>query len=305
MANLLDFRKLRYVVGVAQSHSMTAAAESLSITQPALTRCINEVEEELGVKLFVRLPRGMALTEEGQKFVTRARLLLSDLDTLGEDFRLESRRARRRLRLAVAPATYLSLIAPFLADFAAEHPDVDISTPGGQPQEMIRRLGRGEVDAVLSTSYYLHHWPDFEIENIGSLHFAYMVRKGHPIEQFDLPSEEEVLRYPAILPTTISWMHADMREQYAKLGLPPLRATYVTDDITLIFSLLNRTDAYFPILSLRDSMTEMAKDFTFISVNRKFNHYLYLAYSKKSSPSSLGRKLVPFIRDRISSSQEA
>ena len=75
MASRLDFRKLRYVVAVAQVSSLTAAAKLLSITQPALTRCISEVEEDLGIQIFMRLPRGVALTEEGERFVNRARVL--------------------------------------------------------------------------------------------------------------------------------------------------------------------------------------------------------------------------------------
>ena len=68
----LDFRKLRYVVATAETGSLTGAATMLSITQPALTRCIAEVEEQLGIKIFFRQARGVSATKEGERFINRA-----------------------------------------------------------------------------------------------------------------------------------------------------------------------------------------------------------------------------------------
>ena len=81
----IDLRRLRYIVEAARAKSVTAAAHILAITQPALTRNITEVEEELGVQIFHRLPRGIELTEKGEEFVNRARVILEDVELLSRD----------------------------------------------------------------------------------------------------------------------------------------------------------------------------------------------------------------------------
>ncbi|BFM17976.1 hypothetical protein R50073_41590 [Maricurvus nonylphenolicus] len=300
MAERLDFRKLRYVVSIAQAHSITAAAKALSISQPALTRSIAEVEEELGIQIFQRLPRGMVLTEEGEKFVNRARILINDLDALSKDFRSGTENARKKLRIGIAPGVYLTLAAPSIADFAAEHLEIDIVTSVGRPQEVVPRLATGEVDVVLSTTYYMSHWPDIVVENITELQFAYLTRKGHPVEHQEGIPEIEVMKYPAILPASTDWMHQDMAALNEKLSLPPLKATYVTDDINLIFSLLRKTDAYFPTVTTPSALVELSNQFNVMNVGLPLaNRNLCLAYSKTRAVNPLAKSLLPFLREMI------
>ncbi len=82
MRSQIDLKRMRYIFEVARVEAITTAAKSLSITQPALTRNIAEVEEELGVQIFYRLPRGIELTEEGKELVTRDKQILGDVDNL-------------------------------------------------------------------------------------------------------------------------------------------------------------------------------------------------------------------------------
>ncbi len=300
MVARLDFRKLRYVVTAAETHSLTAAARQLSITQPALTRCIAEVEEQLETQLFLRLPRGVTVTPEGEKFVNRARVLLEDLDALCEDSQLGSRITYRRLRLGVAPGPYLTLAAGSLADFAADNPDVDITTTEGRPQEVIPMLETGEVDLVLTTTTYMDRWPEAVVEHIAPLQFAYMVRKGHPAEQYDDLSRDDMQRYPAILPATSDWLLQDIAVLQQERGLPPFKATYKTDDYNLIFSLVNRTNAYFPIVTISSSISELSKRFSMINViTPSPNQHLCLAFSKARAISPLVKLFVPIIKDKL------
>ena len=300
MADRLDFRKLRYVVAVAEEHSLTGAAKLLSITQPALTRCLTDVEDYLGMQLFHRLPRGISLTEEGEKFVSRAKTLLDDLEALGEDFRLGASASRGHLRLGVAPGPFLSIAASSLADFASAHPEVDITTSAGRPQEVVPKLETGELDIVISTTNYLKQWPDLPKENIAPLQFSYMMRRGHPMAEQGYLTKDDVLQYPSILPATSDWMHRDIASLHERLGLPPTKATYFTDDFNLIFSLLNRTDAYFPLVTITNSMMELSEQFSLLTLSRAIsNQYLCLAYSKTRAPSPLIKMLLPILRDML------
>ncbi len=77
----IELRHLRAAVAIAEAGSFTAAAHTLHITQPALTRTVQQLETSLGVRLFDRTSRALALTEDGAGFVEKVRVILGDLDS--------------------------------------------------------------------------------------------------------------------------------------------------------------------------------------------------------------------------------
>jgi DNA-binding transcriptional LysR family regulator len=80
----MDLRRIRTFVTVAEQGSVSRAALRLHITQPALSRQIHDFQQELGLKLFERVGRGLVLTSEGEQLLTDCRVLLNGADTLRE-----------------------------------------------------------------------------------------------------------------------------------------------------------------------------------------------------------------------------
>ena len=78
----MNFQQIKYAVEVARMGSINRAAEELYIAQPNLSRYIRELESDLGIEIFRRTYKGMALTPEGEKFIRYARQILNQIDNL-------------------------------------------------------------------------------------------------------------------------------------------------------------------------------------------------------------------------------
>ena len=93
----MDLRHLRYFVAVAEEENIGRAAARLHISQPPLTRQIQQLEEELGVTLFIRTPRGMELTQAGELFLAEARNIRALVEQATELFQITSIPAQVRI----------------------------------------------------------------------------------------------------------------------------------------------------------------------------------------------------------------
>jgi DNA-binding transcriptional LysR family regulator len=137
----MNLRQLRYVVATADHGTMTAAAQALFVAQPALSRAIRELERELGVELFARAGRGVALTESGEQIVGYARDALRAVDAI-EAFSSAPTGARPgELRVASTPTLEPELTARLLPEFARAQPAARV--------RVVRCDGRESVSAAV------------------------------------------------------------------------------------------------------------------------------------------------------------
>ncbi len=142
----IDLRQLRYFQAVAEELSFSGAARRLHIAQPALSRAVKEVEDALGVMLFRRTRRSVALTEAGAVLLRETGLLL---DTMDEALRRVQRTARGEegeLRLGyIGPPTQMFL-GRLLREFKARHPRVTITLEERTPERVCEMVARGRID---------------------------------------------------------------------------------------------------------------------------------------------------------------
>ena len=110
----MELRHLRYFVSVAELGSVSRAAEKLFIAQPALSAQIRQLEEELGVRLFVRLPRGVRLTQAGESFLGDAKAILARAQQATVRARERQSGQRATLRLGLVPSTTHSVLPGLL-----------------------------------------------------------------------------------------------------------------------------------------------------------------------------------------------
>lgn len=298
MRHQIDLKRLRYIVEVARAESITTAAETLGLTQPALTRSIGEVERVLGTKLFHRLPRGMQLTETGQRFVERARQILGEVDDLVADATYSSEKVSGRLRLGVSPSSWLSYARPALTHLAQTYPGVKIEIVNGTVQELCPRLIHGELTCLLSTSSYLKRWRDVEIVGLKKLLSGCLVRRNHPVTQIARPRETDLLAYPILLPTSVDPTYTDIAQRYVHHNLPLPQPHYITDDWELIKDLVRSSDAFHPIVY--DAALTLDDDLEVLDgIARMSEHRVSLGFSKINPKSEVATLFEALMKQNV------
>lgn len=144
----LNTRKLRYFLAVAEELHFSRAAARVFLTQQALSRQIKELEDELGVRLFERTTRQVALTAAGESFLDSVRSLLSGFDEAVEAARRTDRTLAGRIRLGFFAGAALELTGPILTAFREAFPDVEVEMREVPPHDPSAGLASGVTDVA-------------------------------------------------------------------------------------------------------------------------------------------------------------
>lgn len=148
MANI-TLKQLRYFDALARHGHFGRAAAASSISQPALSVQIRDLETSIGLALFERGARGVRLTGFGEKFHARARVILGLVDDLGDLARASQDLFVGRLRIGVIPTIAPYLLPRVLARLSAAYPDLDIQIRETVTPRLLDELGAGQIDTAI------------------------------------------------------------------------------------------------------------------------------------------------------------
>jgi DNA-binding transcriptional LysR family regulator len=147
----MTLSQLRIFLAVADHRGFTAAAEHLGMSQPAVSRAVGAIENELRTTLFARRTDGVALTETGLRAATRARETLRHFDLLHAEVAAAAGRVTGALRLASLPSATGTLIAAQVRAFTDRYPHVQVRLIEGTDQEVRDWLTRGAAELGVVT----------------------------------------------------------------------------------------------------------------------------------------------------------
>ncbi|GLH99485.1 LysR family transcriptional regulator [Phytohabitans aurantiacus] len=145
----MQIQSLEVFHAVARHGSITVAARALRYTQSAVSRQIAALEAETGARLFDRLPRGVALTEEGRCLLGHADAVLDRLATAQRDLAALRGLGAGRLRVGAFPTAVAALVPRALSAFRAEYPEVTLSLVEGRTPQLLERLADGDADVAV------------------------------------------------------------------------------------------------------------------------------------------------------------
>jgi DNA-binding transcriptional LysR family regulator len=177
----MEFHQLRYFIAAAEDLSVSKAASRLHVSQPALSRQIAVLEEELGVPLFDRIRKRIHLTEAGRFFLPRARQLICDAETGVQQVREQFGKARRTLRLGFLSLFLDDLVAPAVREFRQRHPRTQVSLFELPPRAQLDRLRARELDAAILGNIEDRDRSDFAIQSLARYTMTAVLPDTHPL----------------------------------------------------------------------------------------------------------------------------
>ena len=156
----MELRHLRYFIAVAETGSLTVAAERrLFTSQPSLSRQIRDLEEEVGADLFSRRARGVELTAAGKAFLDHARLALSQVDAAGEAARRAAQPSKPVFALGFLTGQEMTWLPRAMQVLREELPKVDVTVSSHYSPDLADALARGKLDLA-----FLRAEPGFDLD---------------------------------------------------------------------------------------------------------------------------------------------
>ncbi len=199
LASRLKLKHLSLFNHVCAHRNLHRAASAASMTQPAATKLIQEMEDMFGVPLFERGRHGMALTHYGQALQRHVAVLLGDVATMRTEMQLMSLGAVGQVRLGVLPSVSSDLLAAAIAATRAAYPGMRFIITEAPASDLVERLQRSELDLTFGRVLDLDLARELEIIDVYDESFVIAARADHPLARRRQLTLEQLNGEPWIL----------------------------------------------------------------------------------------------------------
>ena len=175
----MEFHQLKYFVAAAEELSMSRAAERVHVSQPALSRQIRLLEEEMGLQLFDRIRQRIHLTEAGKFYLIKARQLLCDSEMAVQRTQEKFGGVRRTLRLGFLSPFLDDLVAPVIREFQQRHANSKVSLFDLPPRAQLDRLRQHELDLGILANLEDRERAMFDVRKLSKCEFIAVLPEAH------------------------------------------------------------------------------------------------------------------------------
>lgn len=189
--------QLRHFIVLADIGSFVQASRALFITQPALSRSIQALEDELGDALFDRLGRRIQLTPFGREVLMRARRLISDADALKQTGKGLHAGLIGKLHIGFSSAPGALFSTPLMQHMAEHHPRLEVMISRGSTAVLLHELRQQRLDAAVLDVRAMVPSAEFKVELMFELGASFLARRDHPLARAGRSvTLQDILAYP-------------------------------------------------------------------------------------------------------------
>lgn len=235
--------QLRHFVALASAGSYVHAAKAVFLTQPALTRSILSLEDELGGKLFDRLGRRIALTQFGTEILQRASRLVGDAESLKQAGKWMHDGLVGKLRIGLSSAPGALYSTPLMLYMAQYHPKLHVQISRGNTSVLVDALREQRLDAAIVDLRSMRPAADLLVTQSFELQGGFQARREHPLVQLGRPvSLTEIMAYPMASTPLSDEVARVLIERYGPVANPDDMVTLHCDETLSIVELARQSD---------------------------------------------------------------
>ena len=255
----MNLKHLSHWLALAETGSFSRAAEKLHITQSALSRSIQVLEDELGGPLVDRIGKKNELTPLGLTVLERARRIVHEAAELKQGAALLQQGGLGSLRVGLGSGPGALLMTPWLRHVARHHPGVQVSIGRGATELQLQQLRERELDALVVDVRRVAPAIDLQIEVMADLRAGFVCRKGHPLlralseaaQQGDTGAMSEAVPFEALLTYPIA--STPLSDEVARILVahygaaadPQRMTTLRCEEIASLIDTVSHTDAIY------------------------------------------------------------
>jgi DNA-binding transcriptional LysR family regulator len=236
----LRIRHLSLVSTVARVGTLHRAAEEMNVTQPAVSKMLQDVEDMLAVRIFERQPRGLTPTEIGAFVIAYADQLLVDQERFLRGLSNLKRGGYGALSIGAVMATAPDILPAAIAELKRRRPLMTIRLSATTSDELLRGLEKSEIDLVIGRLTETRHHAIFDVEPLSIENLWAFAAADHPLAGRRQVSLAEMEAYPWVLQQQTSPMRQVIDRAFAEAGLPSLDNLVETTSIFATLQLVRR-----------------------------------------------------------------
>ena len=251
LIDVIKMREIKVAITVMQEGSILAAAKSMNITQPAVTRTLRDLEDRLGYRIFNRTHKGTEVTRYGRLFLDRAEAIVGEMHTIQQELDNYREGSIGSVRIGAMPVALSGILAHALGIVLRTEPGLNFTVMEASYEDLMQELKNRNIDLVVG-----RHWNISETKGLRHEVLFYdimrlVVREGHPLTRNSPVSFVDLLSFEWILPEKGSSVYDLVVSEFRRRGynLPKVRAESLS--LGLLQALARSSDC---IVILADSI---------------------------------------------------
>ncbi len=214
----MDIHSLQAFIEVARKESFSKASETLFITQPAISKRIAALEDDLDTKLFNRISRKVTLTDAGKKLLPKAKELVNELNDMRRYATSLSDEIKGDLLIGSSNHVSMHRLPPILKAYRQQYHDVHLDMSFGESDIMCKLVERGEIElAIITLPESLAENLQKQVLWVDSLHLV--VGPDHPLSNQPEVTLEQLADFPCVLPSDTTETFRVIKRQMDHSGL--------------------------------------------------------------------------------------
>ena len=235
-------RRIRAFVALTEQHHMPSVAESLGVTQPAVSMAVRQMEDSVGTALFERTAGGMIPTEAGALLALRLKRALAEIRHAAADIAALRGITQGTVTVGALPLSRTRLLPESIAGLVGKHPGLRVATVEGSFETLAASLRAGDLDFILGALRPAGFASDLVGDPLVDDELAVVARRGHPWSMRKRIPRGGLARARWVLPRARTPNRLLFERALAKRGLPPADVVVETSDLAVLRGVLVNSD---------------------------------------------------------------